>query len=31
MTHHLGGRVVPAHEREYGHAEVTVVDETPLF
>ncbi len=31
MTHHLGGRVVPAHEREYGHAEVNVVDETPLF
>ena len=31
MTHHLGGRVVPAHEREYGHAEVTVLDETPLF
>jgi len=31
MTHHLGGRVVPAHEREYGHAEVSVVDETPLF
>ncbi len=31
MTHHLGGRVVPAHAREYGHAEVNVVDETPLF
>ena len=31
MTHHLGGRVVPAHEREYGHAEVNVVEETPLF
>jgi GMP synthase (glutamine-hydrolysing) len=31
MTHHLGGRVVPAAAREYGHAEVTVVDETPLF
>ena len=31
MTHHLGGRVVLAHEREYGHAEVNVVDETPLF
>ena len=27
MTHHLGGRVVPAAAREYGHAEVTVVDE----
>ncbi len=31
MTHHLGGRVAPAEAREYGHAEVTVVDETPLF
>jgi len=31
MTHHLGGQVVPADAREYGHAEVTVVDETPLF
>jgi GMP synthase (glutamine-hydrolysing) len=31
MTHHLGGRVVPAAAREYGHAEVTVVDETQLF
>ena len=31
MTHHLGGRVVPADAREYGHAEVNVVDETPLF
>jgi GMP synthase (glutamine-hydrolysing) len=31
MTHHLGGRVVPAAAREYGHAEVNVTDETPLF
>jgi GMP synthase (glutamine-hydrolysing) len=31
MTHHLGGRVVPAAAREYGHAEVNVIEETPLF
>jgi GMP synthase (glutamine-hydrolysing) len=31
MMHHLGGRVVPAAAREYGHAEVTVVDPTLLF
>ena len=31
MTHHLGGRVVPAAAREYGHAEVHVLEETPLF
>jgi GMP synthase (glutamine-hydrolysing) len=31
MTHHLGGRVVPAAAREYGHAEVNITDETPLF
>jgi GMP synthase (glutamine-hydrolysing) len=31
MTYHLGGRVVPAAAREYGHAEVSVVDETELF
>jgi GMP synthase (glutamine-hydrolysing) len=31
MTHHLGGRVVSADAREYGPAEVNVVDETPLF
>jgi GMP synthase (glutamine-hydrolysing) len=31
ITHHLGGKVVPAGAREYGHAEVTVVAETPLF
>jgi GMP synthase (glutamine-hydrolysing) len=31
MTHHLGGRVVPAAAREYGHAEVTVTDPASLF
>lgn len=31
MTHHLGGRVVPAAAREYGHAEVNVTEETALF
>jgi GMP synthase (glutamine-hydrolysing) len=31
MTHHLGGRVVPAAAREYGHAEVHVIEETELF
>ena len=31
IAHHLGGRVVGAAAREYGHAEVTVVAETPLF
>ncbi len=31
MTHHLGGKVVPAAAREYGHAQVEVVAETPLF
>jgi GMP synthase (glutamine-hydrolysing) len=31
MTHHLGGKVVPAAAREYGHAQVNVLDETPLF
>ncbi len=31
MTHHLGGRVVPAHAREYGHAEVDVTGESALF
>ena len=29
MTHHLGGRVAPAAAREYGHAEVEVIAETP--
>ena len=31
ITHHLGGRVEPAPAREYGHAQVNVVAETPLF
>jgi GMP synthase (glutamine-hydrolysing) len=31
MTHHLGGRVVPAAAREYGHAQVEVQAETPLL
>ena len=31
MMHHLGGRVVPGTAHEYGHAEVQVLAETPLF
>src|ERR1700712_1700603 len=31
ITHHLGGRVESAASREYGHAEVTLVGQTPLF
>jgi GMP synthase (glutamine-hydrolysing) len=31
MTHHLGGRVAPAAAREYGHAQVELIVETPLF
>ena len=32
IVHHLGGKVRPAARREYGDAEVTLVDmETPLF
>ncbi|RXH56803.1 glutamine-hydrolyzing GMP synthase [Granulicella sibirica] len=31
IVHHLGGRVVPADRREYGHAEVEITAETPLF
>jgi GMP synthase (glutamine-hydrolysing) len=32
IAHHLGGKVISADKREYGHAEVTVEDtETPLF
>ena len=32
IAHHLGGKVRPADKREYGHAEVSVVDATtPLF
>jgi len=31
VVHHLGGKVEPAPAREYGHAQVNVVAETPLF
>ncbi|GGG97953.1 glutamine-hydrolyzing GMP synthase [Silvibacterium dinghuense] len=32
ITHHLGGKVVKSDKHEYGHAEVSVVDqELPLF
>jgi len=31
ITHHLGGKVESAEQREYGHAEVSLVRETPLF
>ena len=31
ITHHLGGKVESAAAREYGHAEVNVIAETPLF
>ena len=31
ITHHMGGRVESAAQREYGHAEVALVGETPLF
>ena len=31
MTHHLGGKVVAAAAREYGHAEVEIVDPVALF
>jgi len=31
IVHHLGGRIEPAPAREYGHAEVEIVTETPLF
>ena len=31
MVHHLGGSVVPSSHREYGHAQVEVVEETALF
>ncbi len=31
ITHHLGGKVESAASREYGHAEVNLVRETPLF
>jgi len=31
MAHHLGGKVVPAAAREYGHAEVEVVEPAAIF
>ncbi|MBS1822062.1 MAG: glutamine-hydrolyzing GMP synthase, partial [Acidobacteria bacterium] len=31
ITHHLGGKVEQAPAREYGHAQVSVISETPLF
>ena len=31
ITHHLGGKVESAASREYGHAQVMLVEETPLF
>jgi len=31
ITHHLGGTVLPAAAREYGHAEVTVTDPSTIF
>ncbi len=32
INHHLGGKVLAADKREYGHAEVSIVDSsTPLF
>lgn len=31
MTHHLGGKVVAAPAREYGHAEVEVIDPAAIF
>ncbi len=31
MAHHLGGKVESAASREYGHAQVTLIKETPLF
>ena len=31
IVHHLGGKVVPADRREYGHAQVEIIQETPLF
>ena len=31
IVHHLGGKVVPADNREYGHAEVEILAENKLF
>jgi len=31
IVHHLGGKVSSADKREYGHAEVSLIDKNPLF
>ena len=31
IVHHLGGRVSPAEKREYGNAEVNLIETNPLF
>ena len=31
ITHHLGGKVESAASREYGHAKVEIIGESPLF
>jgi GMP synthase (glutamine-hydrolysing) len=31
ITHHLGGKIEGAASHEYGHAEVSLIKETPLF
>jgi len=31
IVHHLGGKVSSANKREYGHAEVSLIDSNPLF
>jgi GMP synthase (glutamine-hydrolysing) len=31
MAHQLGGRVEPSDRREYGHAEIEIRDDSPLF
>ncbi len=31
IVHHLGGRVSPSDKREYGHAEVNLLEDNPLF
>ncbi len=31
IAHHLGGTVEPAASREYGHADVEIIRESPLF
>ena len=31
LTHHLGGRVAAGKTREFGHADVSITEESPLF